>query len=71
MNGLDNDTLSVIMNVVHLEGAITSLEKIKSSDTDPKTKYKYDVKIKGYKEKLNEITNQVSPRAWLGGLRIK
>ncbi len=71
MNGIDNDTLSVIMNVVHLEGAITSLEKIKSSDKDPRTKHKYDAKIISYREKLHNITNQVSPRAWLGGLRIK
>lgn len=59
---LSSQTLGDILNIIYLEGAISSLEKVKSKDIGMNSKYKYDVWIKGYKKKLDRLTGNLSPQ---------
>ena len=58
---VNNEGFALLMNIVHLEGAIKSLEKMKERETNPDLKYKYDIFIKGYQDDLDELTNGIEP----------
>lgn len=58
---LSNQSFGSIMNIIYLEGAIASLEKVKSKNRNPSTKHKYDIWIKDYSEKLESITENMPP----------
>ncbi|GAF89211.1 unnamed protein product, partial [marine sediment metagenome] len=42
---LSNQSFGSIMNIIYLEGAIASLEKVKLKNKNPGTKHKYDIWI--------------------------
>jgi len=58
---LSTQSFGALMNIVYLEGAIASLEKVKSKNKVPSSKHKYDLWIKDYSDKLDAITEKRSP----------
>ncbi len=54
-----------MMNIVHLEGVMCSLNRVKKSYADTNLYYKYDVFILKYDTKLSELTGSVPPQELL------
>lgn len=55
------DALGILMNIIYLEGAISSLEKVKAKDKYEEAKKKYDLWIKNYSDKLDRLTQKRTP----------
>jgi hypothetical protein len=53
---LSNEGFAMLMNIVHVEGAKMSLEKLKEKESNPALKFKYDIFIEDYKTKLDALT---------------
>ncbi|TSJ44978.1 hypothetical protein [Fluviicola chungangensis] len=58
---LSNQALGTLMNIIYLEGAISSLENVRAKNKYAGTKNKYDVWIKNYSDKLDKITQKQTP----------
>lgn len=58
---LSNDSFSKMMNVVHLEGAISSLKKIRIGEREEKLKHRYFLQEVNLQDKLDDITLHREP----------
>ena len=52
----------IIMNIVHLEGDLNRLNKLKEKITDQTQRYKYDLTFVTQDKKLTEITKNLPPK---------
>ena len=62
---LDNEQFGKLMNLVHLEGCITALEKMKKIEPNPDLRFKYDIPLMGYNDKIETLTEGVPPEQFL------
>lgn len=62
---LTTQSFGVIMNIIYLEGAISSLELVKLKNRNPNTSNRYDIWLKKYRTKLDAITHDLSPEELL------
>jgi hypothetical protein len=65
---MEVEHFKTIMNVVHLEGKLEVLSALKKGLQGTHEAYKYDLKIAGIQNKLNEITGEQEPKAFFNTL---
>jgi len=62
---LSSEQFRRMMNIVHVEGILMGLNKIKETHKNTDEYYKYDILIFNEKEKLKSLTSNLSPELLL------
>jgi hypothetical protein len=62
---LSNEGFADLMNVVHLEVAQYSMEKLKKRESNPAMKHKFDIWIDDYQNKICSISKESEPKKFI------
>ena len=62
---LSSEEFRRMMNIVHVEGVLTGMNKIKETYKNTHEYYKYDILIVKEKEKLKSLTSDLLPELLL------
>jgi hypothetical protein len=62
---LSSEQFRRMMNIVHVEGALRGMNKIKETHKNKQEYYKYDMLIFNEKDKLKILTSDLSPELLL------
>lgn len=58
---LSDHGFATIMNIIHLEGAVEGVKKLQRNEKVDSERYKYNIWIKDFESKIEELTLRMEP----------